>query len=649
MKKGKAYIIGAGPGDFELLTLKAKRIIENADCIVYDRLISEDILKLAKKDAELIYLGKGNTEGGLIQDEINQTLTNKCLEGKNVARVKGGDPFVFGRGGEEIEVLFKNEIEFEVVPGITSSISVPAYAGIPVTHRGLARSFHIFTGHTMENGKWHNFENIAKLEGTLVFLMGVKNLDLIVNDLIKYGKDSKTSVAIIEKGATKNQRVTVGNLENILELVEKNRITPPAITIIGEVVNLRETFKWFESEKLAKKILVTRDKKQAVEMSENISKRGGIPVELPFIEIENLKIDLKDLEKYKAILFNSPNGVKAFFENIKDIKKLTDFSGDSYDIVNKASKVVGAIKDGAKATIAIADTSYKGSTDAGYDNLKIMNNVFTAGVSYNKSESKSSVHNETVEKSSIEAGRNMNIKSKDGSISISGTDVKVGNDLSLTAKKDIDIKAAEEKFTSSSSSSQTGVSLSVNLEEGRLADLSVSKAGAKGKGNGTSYVNSTINVGGKLKTNSENLTLSGANVEADKVDIKAKNVVIESKQDKSENKDSTYGGGFSIDLVNPSNFSVNVNGSKGNGEKEWVNKQTSLIAKNGGKIDTENLTNIGAVIGSESETNKLKVSANKVVVKDLEDKNKYENIGGGVSFGTNVPNVSVKYDKVDKE
>ena len=336
-------------------------------------------------------------------------------------------------------------------------------------------------------------------------------------------------------------------------------------------------------------------------------------------------------------------------ENIKDIKNLTDFSGNSYDILNNASKVVGAIKDGAKATIAIADTSYKGSTDAGYNNLKIMNNVFTAGVSYNKNKSKSSVHNESVEKSSIEAGRNMNIKSKDGSISISGTDVKVGNDLSLTAKKDIDIKAAEEKFTSSSSSSQTGVSLSVNLEEGRIADLSVSQAGAKGKGNGTSYVNSTINVGGKLKTNSENLTLSGANVEADKVDIKAKNVVIESKQDKSENKDSSYGGSFSIDLANPSNFSANINGSKGSGEKDWVNKQSSLIAKNGGKIDTENLTNIGAVIGSESETNKLKVSANKVVVKDLEDKNKYENIGGGVSFGTDVPNVSVKHDKVDKE
>ena len=334
-------------------------------------------------------------------------------------------------------------------------------------------------------------------------------------------------------------------------------------------------------------------------------------------------------------------------ENIKDIKELTDFSGNSYDILNNASKVVGAIKDGAKATNDLLNFEYSVDDATGAETLKYKPRIFNASVSYNKSESKSSVHNESVEKSSIEAGRN--IKSKDGSISISGADVKVGNDLSLTAKKDIDIKAAGEKFTSSSSSSQTGISLSANLEKGRIADLSVSQAGAKGKGNGTSYVNSTINVGGKLKTNSENLTLSGANVEADKVDIKAKNVVIESKQDKSENKDSTYGVGFSIDLANPSNFSANINGSKGNGEKDWVNKQTSLIAKNGGKIDTENLTNIGAVIGSESETNKLKVSANKVVVKDLEDKNKYENIGGGVSFGTDVPNVSVKHDKVDKE
>ncbi|WP_373079482.1 hemagglutinin repeat-containing protein, partial [Fusobacterium nucleatum] len=336
-------------------------------------------------------------------------------------------------------------------------------------------------------------------------------------------------------------------------------------------------------------------------------------------------------------------------ENVKNIKELTDFSGNSYDILNNASKVVGAIKDGAKATIAVADTNYKGATDAGYDNLKIGKNIFTASVSYNKSESKSSVHNETVEKSSLVSGNNMNIKSKNGSINISGTDVKVGNDLDLSAKKDIVIKESEENYTSSGSSSQTGISLSANLEEGRIADLSVSQAGTRARGNGTNYINSTVNVGGKLKTNSENLTLSGANVEADKLDINAKNLVIESKQDKSERKDSSYGGSFSIDLVNPSSFSANINGSKGSGEKEWVNKQTSLIARNGGKVDTDSLTNIGAVIGSENEKEKLKVSANKVIVKDLEDKNKYENIGGGITIGTDVPNVSIKHDKIDKE
>ncbi|WP_338952609.1 hemagglutinin repeat-containing protein [Fusobacterium nucleatum] len=336
-------------------------------------------------------------------------------------------------------------------------------------------------------------------------------------------------------------------------------------------------------------------------------------------------------------------------ENVKNIKELTDFSGNSYDILNNASKVVGVIKDGAKATIAVADTNYKGATDAGYDNLKIMNDVFKANISYNKSESKSSVHNETVEKSSLVAGNNMNIKSKNGSVSISGTDVKVGNDLDLNAKKDITIKASEENFTSSNSSSQMGIGLSADLSKGKIADLSISKAGIKGRGNGTNYVNSTIDVGGKLKTNSENLTLSGANVEADKLDIKAKNLVIESKQDKSEREDSSYGGSFSIDLANPSNFSANINGSKGSGEKDWVNKQTTLIARNGGKIDTDNLINIGAVIGSESETERLKVSANKVVVKDLEDKNKYENIGGGITIGTDVPNTSIKHDKIDKE
>lgn len=323
--KGKVYIMGAGPGDLELLTLKGKRAIEEADCVVYDRLINPRILDFAKKDAEMIYLGKGNTEGGVIQDEINKTIVTKALEGKTVARVKGGDPFVFGRGGEEIQALFDNGISFEVIPGITSSISVPAYAGIPVTHRGVARSFHVFTGHTMEDGKWHNFEAIAKLEGTLVFLMGIKTLPIIVSDLVKNGKDPKTPVAIIEKGATADQRVTVGTLENIVEKAKERKIVPPAITIIGEVVNLRETFKWFEDKNLfGKKILVTRDKNQAGEFSDKIEKMGGVAVELPFIEIESVlsKVTPEDLKEYSALLFNSPNGVREFMKKIDDIRSL---------------------------------------------------------------------------------------------------------------------------------------------------------------------------------------------------------------------------------------------------------------------------------------------------------------------------------------
>jgi len=380
--KGKVYIMGAGPGDLELLTLKGKRAIEEADCVVYDRLINPRILDFAKKDAEMIYLGKGNTEGGVIQDEINRTIVTKALEGKTVARVKGGDPFVFGRGGEEIQSLFDNGISFEVIPGITSSISVPAYAGIPVTHRGVARSFHVFTGHTMEDGTWHNFEAIAKLEGTLVFLMGIKTLPIIVSDLVKNGKDPKTPVAIIEKGATADQRVTVGTLENIIEKAKERKIVPPAITIIGEVVNLRETFKWFEDKNLfGKKILVTRDKKQAGEFSNKIEKMGGVAVELPFIEIESVlsKVTPEDLKEYSALLFNSPNGVREFMKKIDDIRSLAhlkigavgsktkelleeykikaDFMPEEYMVAKLAELSLEYTKAGEKILIITSDIS----------------------------------------------------------------------------------------------------------------------------------------------------------------------------------------------------------------------------------------------------------------------------------------------------
>lgn len=320
MNDVKVYLVGAGPGDIDLITVKGKKLIEEADCIIYDRLINPKLLDFARKDCELIYLGKENTEGGESQELINKTLVDCSKKYKKVIRLKGGDPFVFGRGGEEIEYLNQNNIKFEIVPGITSAISVPAYAGIPVTHRNISRSFHIFTGHTTKDGKWHNFEIISKLEGTLIFLMSIKNLERIVNDLIFYGKDKKTPVAIIENGATKKQRTTTGILSNIVEIARQKGIKSPAIIIIGENVLLREKFKWFEESSIINKnILITRDKNVANDMAENLQLFGAKTKLLPLIDIEFKNFEIEKIDKYKAILFNSANGVRAFLNNFKNI------------------------------------------------------------------------------------------------------------------------------------------------------------------------------------------------------------------------------------------------------------------------------------------------------------------------------------------
>lgn len=324
-KKGKVYIVGAGCGDFELLTLKGKRCISEADCIIYDRLVNKRILGFAGKRTEFIYLGKENTEGGLIQEEINNKILEKALEGKTVVRLKGGDPFVFGRGGEEIEKLFEKNIPFEIVPGITSAIAVPEYAGIPVTHRGLSKSFHVFTGMTAKENSFHDFKKIAELEGTLVFLMGVKNLGLITGELIKHGKDKNTPVAVIEKGTTGKQRVITDSLEKISETAEKEKAVSPAVIVIGDVVKKREKFNWFEKKELfGKNILVTRDMVQGENFCREIEKLGGNSELLSFLRIEDKmhNFNYENLKNYQALLFNSPNGVKFFFEHIPDMRVL---------------------------------------------------------------------------------------------------------------------------------------------------------------------------------------------------------------------------------------------------------------------------------------------------------------------------------------
>ena len=321
--RGKVYIAGAGCGNEGLITVKLKSVMEKAECIIYDRLVNESILQYMKPDAELIYMGKENVEGGELQKKINEIIVEKSREGLTVLRLKGGDPFVFGRGGEEIEALIAENIDFEVIPGISSAIAVPAYAGIPVTHRGINTSFHVFTGHMKKDGIEHDYETVAKLEGTLVFLMGLGNLEKITKNLIKHGKMPETPVAVIKNGTTAKQETYIGTLGTIAGIVRENNVKAPVIIIIGEVVNLREKMKWFENMPLfGKNILVTRNRDKQEEITNKIIELGGQAINIPFINIEYLDFEMPDLSKYSTLLFNSLNSVIGFMRKIKDMRVL---------------------------------------------------------------------------------------------------------------------------------------------------------------------------------------------------------------------------------------------------------------------------------------------------------------------------------------
>ena len=243
---GKVYLTGAGPGDIELLTLKAARVIKEADVVIYDRLANPDILEMAKNGCEFVYVGKEDGKHIVPQDDINEIIYQNALKHENVVRLKGGDPFVFGRGGEEASYLFDRDVKFEIIPGITSAISGPAYAGIPVTHRGVSVSFRVVTGHESPNKKvsqipWDNF----KTDDTIRFLMGLHNLAKISQKLMEIGKDSDYPVAVISKGTTKDQVVIVGTLDNIVNKAKD--IPTPALIVVGKVVELRKQLEWFKN------------------------------------------------------------------------------------------------------------------------------------------------------------------------------------------------------------------------------------------------------------------------------------------------------------------------------------------------------------------------------------------------------------------
>ena len=329
MKTGKVCLVGAGPGDPGLISVKGLECIKKAEVIIYDRLLDEQLLDSASPAAERIYVGKMAGEHTKPQDEINMLLVAKAREGKTVVRLKGGDPFVLGRGGEEAESLAQNKIAFEVVPGITSAVAVPAYAGIPVTHRGMASSFTVITGHEAP-GKDNSNLNWGKLASgvdTLVFLMGMKNLPEIVSKLREHGRPIGTPVAVIKQG-TKPEQVTVtGTLEDIVAKVQQHRLAPPAIIIVGEVVKLRERLRWFDNRPLfGKRVLVTRARHQASALSRLLTERGAQPVELPAIDIRPVA-DLKELDRaifnlkqYHWIVFTSTNGVDAFWQRLHTLK-----------------------------------------------------------------------------------------------------------------------------------------------------------------------------------------------------------------------------------------------------------------------------------------------------------------------------------------
>lgn len=240
----KVYLTGAGPGDIELMTVKALRLVQNADVIIYDRLANPEILKEVKKNAELIFVGKEKGNHRVPQDEINEIIYQCALKYENVVRLKGGDPFVFGRGGEEALYLKERDVKFEIIPGVTSAISVPAYAGIPVTNRGITPSFRVVTGHRKSSDNIANINWSSFIEDeTIVFLMGLHNIELIVTKLLEVGKDENYPCAIISNGTTKNQTVITGTLKDIVTK-SKDAISP-AIIIVGEVVKLRDKLKWF--------------------------------------------------------------------------------------------------------------------------------------------------------------------------------------------------------------------------------------------------------------------------------------------------------------------------------------------------------------------------------------------------------------------
>ncbi len=333
--KGKVYLVGAGPGDPGLITLKGVECIRRSDVIVYDYLASPSLLKHVSTHAETIYVGKQGGDHTMSQEAINALIVEKAKDGRTVTRLKGGDPFIFGRGGEEVEALADANIPFEIVPGVTSAIAAPAYAGIPLTHRKFTSTLAFVTGHEdpTKTESQIDWDALARGVGTLVFFMGVKNLPNIVKKLMECGMPADRPVALVRWGTTPMQEAVVGTMGDIVRRVKEAGLTAPAIIVIGDVVGLRKTMNWFEKRPLlGKRIVITRAREQASDLVDLLSDLGAECIECPTIKVEPPR-DIKPLDRsidnltsYDWIVFTSVNGVKYFFERLfkqnKDVRAL---------------------------------------------------------------------------------------------------------------------------------------------------------------------------------------------------------------------------------------------------------------------------------------------------------------------------------------
>lgn len=328
MHIGKVWLVGAGPGDIGLLTLKGKKVLEEAQVVVYDALVGEAILTHIPENAEMIYVGKRAGSHTMQQEQINEELVHYAKQGKKVVRLKGGDPFLFGRGGEEIEALRKENIPYEIVPGVPSAIAVPAYNGIPVTHRDYCSSIHIITGHKKGNeGCEIDFESLIKLKGTYIFLMGVSSLATICAGFLNAGMQKDMPAAILAQGTNSNQKHIIATVETLTKKVQETGISRPAILVIGEVCSLADGFAWIEKLPLfGTRVIVTRPKERQGELSQKLRDLGAEVLEIPAIATVELpdnrayKDAMQNIMQYQWVLFTSPSGVNMTFQKWKKDK-----------------------------------------------------------------------------------------------------------------------------------------------------------------------------------------------------------------------------------------------------------------------------------------------------------------------------------------